>query len=106
MIQRLREAGILRSALAGLVLAGLMLALLMSASPELHKGLHRDADHGQHECLATMLDNGGCENAPVISFVAQFLPEALLTQLPTDGVAAVSFFLSCSIFEHAPPAFS
>ncbi len=106
MCQRLREARILRSAVAALALAGIVLALLMSVSPDLHKSLHHDSDQAQHECLATMLDNGGCEGAPVVLFVARLQPESQLVLLTCDAVAAGSYFLSCSIFEHAPPVLS
>ncbi len=106
MCQRLRNARFLRSALGGLVLAGFVLALFMTVSPELHKSLHHDADEVQHECLATMLDNGGCEGAPVVLFAALPVPESQLVVLIPNAVAAASFFLSCSIFEHGPPVLS
>jgi hypothetical protein len=92
--------------MAGLALAGFVLALMMSASPELHKSLHHDAEEAQHECLVTLLDSGGCEGAPVVGFAVQPLPEPQPFLPGPDGIAAESFFLACSVFEHAPPVSS
>ena len=104
MCQRIRNAGILRSAVAGLVLGGFVLALFMSVSPELHKSLHHNAEDVRHECLVTVLHAGGCDSAvpaPVLSAVHEVV---LFTASPILHAQWVEpLFLSQCVLEHAPP---
>jgi hypothetical protein len=104
MLKCLRHAEKSRLALVTLVLAGMLLAVLMSASPDLHRRLHHDADDQQHECLVTVLHAGGCDAAapaPVLAAVHQVI---LFTAAPILHAQWVEpLFLSNCVLEHAPP---
>ena len=104
MLKALRHAGYGRLALVGATLAGFLLALLLAASPELHERLHHDADHDDHECLATVLHAGGaCDDTLPPPTLASYLAE-LFEPAPVDGSRVVAaLFLDCGILEHAPP---
>lgn len=68
-MKRIREATIFRSAVLATALLGFVLATMMSVSSDVHEWFHQDAGHSQHECLATTLHAGGCD---------QVTPEPLL----------------------------
>ena len=106
MLKLLRAAKTLRMALLCQMLTGLLLATLMSASPELHKYLHHDADDEDHECLATVLLHSGCEGAPEAVFAVHRVLEPSFLVLKPEPISVGSFFLKCSILEHAPPVLS
>ena len=106
MVPFLRKQVPIRLALLALVGLGFCVALLASASPELHHHLHHEADHDEHECLVTTLMSGGVDSAPAVLFVVQapVVTPALL--IASEGIASHSFFLECSVFEHGPPILS
>jgi hypothetical protein len=106
MLSQFRRHILTRLALLALVQLGFCVAGIASVSPELHKHLHHDADDSQHECLVTTLLSGGVDHAPAALFVVQppVVTPALL--IASDGIASHSFFLECSVFEHAPPVLS
>ena len=105
MLKSSRHAGIFRLALVGVLLAGFVLALALAASPELHERIHHDADQQEHQCLATTI-GGGCEDALVAPTLAGFVA-VLFAVVPEDhSRAAEAQFLSCCVFEHAPPVIS
>jgi hypothetical protein len=107
MLQRMRQAGTSRLALAGLVLAGLLLASFMSASPDLHRRVHHDADDEQHECLVTLMHNGGCgDGAPIVDFVVKGPLEMNVAFSELAVVALDSSLLRGSISERGPPVLS
>lgn len=95
---------ILRGAFFSAALAGFIFAMLLAGSPELHEWAHQDSGDAQHQCLATALHSGACENVT---------PPLVLTGIPFAAIEAAaeirthnaqSLFLSCRILEHAPPA--
>ncbi len=85
----------------------LLLALAMAASPELHKHLHGDADHDDHECAATLLLDGAFEDAAPAGAI-EFKIEAplvlayLLARPSGEGIRPL--FLVNGVLEHGPPA--
>ena len=97
---------ILRVALFSAALAGFIWAFALAASPGLHEWAHQDSDGEQHQCLATALHAGACNDVapePVAIAFAFASNEAA----PKDNLrAASSLFLSCRILEHAPPSVS
>lgn len=105
MLKSFRHAGIFRLALVGAVLAGFVLALALAASPELHEWIHHDADQREHQCLATTI-GGGCEDGPAAPTLANFVAVLFATVPEDHSRAAESQFLSCCVFEHAPPVIS
>jgi len=79
--------------------------LALSASPQLHQRIHRDANRGDHVCAGTMVASGNYDHSPnvplgsVPAFVDQFSPIAALTPQWVEPI-----FLVAGVFEHAPPA--
>lgn len=97
---------VLRIALFGAALAGFVFAMLLAGSPELHEWAHRDSGETEHQCLATALHAGACDNATPTP------PLTGITFGPIEAAPAIrpylapSLYLSCRILEHAPPAVS
>ena len=56
--------------MASALISLLLFAFGLSASKQLHKNFHSDADNPQHECIVTVLSNGGVDlvaaDAPVL----------------------------------------
>lgn len=105
MLAYFRQSGRARFALVSAVLTGFLLALALAASPQLHELAH-DADHSEqhHECLATVLSEGGLDTVLVIATLVQTLPEPRPVAIAVQDLHPVqSFFLSCRVLEHAPP---
>lgn len=96
----------MRSALLVLMLGGFALAVVAAASPELHKQLHHDSGEAQHQCLVTLLGSGGVDHLPTASFAVDLVAPPWSEPIDREGVVAHSFFLECSVFEHAPPPIS
>jgi hypothetical protein len=87
---------------AFLLLAPFLCALTVASSPRLHEKLHHIGR--QHECAATLLASGNCEQAavPQITPTVEKAPVALAFLWPRrqpEIAAAPS-----SMLEHAPPA--
>ena len=91
-------------AVVATTIAGFLLGLILAASPELHERLHHDSDDEHHECLATVLHVGGCENPspvdPLSDFVAIRVEE---THEAGRSFLVDSLYLRFRILEHAPP---
>src|SRR5437879_2073419 len=94
-----------RAFVAGLLSAAFLWALALSASPQLHQRVHKDANRVEHNCAVTMIASGSCNHAahpPLISVPA---PAPQFSEIPALTPCWVqSPFLGASIFEHAPPA--
>ena len=94
-----------RAIIAAFVSAGFLWALALSASPQLHQRVHKDANRVEHSCAATMIASGSYDHAthpPLVSadaLVPQFSKIPALTSCRVQ-----SPFLGACIFEHAPPA--
>ena len=106
MVRPAPTSVVLRIALFGAALAGFVLAMLLAGSPWLHEWAHQNSSDTQHQCLATVLSEGACDEAtpaPPLAAIAEGPVEAA----PEVGSRlALSLFLSCRILEHAPPAAS
>jgi hypothetical protein len=78
--------------------------LALSASPQLHQRVHRDANRGDHVCAVTMVNSGNYDHSPAAPLVStpapidQFSPTSALTPQWVQPP-----FLVASVFEHAPP---
>ena len=94
-----------RAFVAVAVSAAFLWTLALSASPQLHERIHRDANRGDHVCAVTMVASGNYDHSPnvplgsVPAFVDQFSPIAALTPQWVEPI-----FLVAGVFEHAPPA--
>jgi len=80
-------------------------ALALSASPQLHQRVHKDANRVEHNCAVTMIASGSYNHvahAPLVSAPA-IAPQ--FSKIPVLIPCWVqSPFLGAHIFEHAPPA--
>jgi hypothetical protein len=81
--------------------------LALSVSPRLHEQVHSDAKSVQHECAITLIAAGNYHYAAA----APPLDSPVLTPqyskpLALSPIWIQSRFLSASVFEHAPPAYS
>ena len=87
---------------AFLPLAAFLCALTVASSPWLHEQLHHIGR--QHECAATLLASGNCEQAavPQITPTIEKAPIAPAFLLPRCQLVIAT--APSSILEHAPPA--
>src|SRR5437667_9125526 len=94
-----------RAIIAAFVSVGFFWALAMSASPQLHQRVHKDANRAEHNCAVTMMASGSYDHAanpPLIS-AADLAPQ--FSKIPALTPCWVQPpFLGACIFEHAPPA--
>ncbi|HEV3243111.1 MAG TPA: hypothetical protein VGZ31_01710 [Chthoniobacterales bacterium] len=94
-----------RAVVATFLCLAFLWTLALSASPQLHQRIHRDANRGDHVCAITMVASGNfnhsaCPSLANVSDLAnQFSPIPPLTPQWVE-----SLFLLARIFEHAPPA--
>src|SRR5438067_13589236 len=94
-----------RALVATFVSAAFLWALALSASPQLHQRVHKDANRVEHNCAATMIASGSYDHSahpPVVSAPARALQFSKILALTPQWVAVP--FLGARIFEHAPPA--
>jgi hypothetical protein len=80
-------------------------ALALSASPQLHQSLHKDANRVEHNCAVTMIASGSYDHAAHPPLVSVPVPSVHFSKIPALTPQWVeSPFLGACIFEHAPPA--
>jgi len=80
-------------------------ALALSASPQLHQRIHKDANRVEHSCAATMIASGSYDHAAHVPLVSAPVPVIHFSKIPALTPQWVeSPFLGACIFEHAPPA--
>ena len=100
---RSRDHG--RAFIAICVGAAFLWALALSASPQLHQRVHKDANRAEHNCAATMIASGSYDHAahaPSVSAPVPVIHFSKISALTPQWVK--SPFLGACIFEHAPPA--
>jgi hypothetical protein len=94
-----------RAFVASLLCLAFLWTLALSASPQLHERIHRDANRTNHVCAITMVASGNYNHSPAAPLVSvpalaeQFSPVPALTPQWVE-----SAFLLAHVFEHAPPA--
>lgn len=87
-----------------LVMFQLALAQVMAASPELHHACDSHADDPGHECVVTMILNGG-----ITTVAPDIIPEEISPEKPAAPVAdpeeidVVPTHLAGGVLAHAPP---
>jgi hypothetical protein len=94
-----------RAFVAVCVFAALIWALALSASPQLHQRVHKDAGRVEHNCAVTMITSGSYDHAvqsPLVDAPATAVQFSKIPALTPCWVQ--SPFLGACIFEHAPPA--
>jgi hypothetical protein len=85
--------------------AAFVWALALSASPQLHQRVHKDANRVEHSCAVTAIASGTCHHAthpPLVSAPARTIQFSKAPALTPKWVESV--FLKAHIFAHAPPA--
>ena len=96
-----------RALVATFVSAAFLWTLALSASPQLHHYVHKDANRVEHICAATMIASGNYDHAAHPPLVSAPLPSIHFSKIPALTPHWVeSPFLGACIFEHAPPAHS
>jgi hypothetical protein len=94
-----------RVLVAAVLFAAFSWTLLVSVSPQVHGGIHSDANRSDHFCAITLIASGKYEHAvqpPLVSapqFDVRFATSAELTSTWVKPL-----FLNAHIFAHAPPA--
>jgi hypothetical protein len=94
-----------RAFVAVCVFAAFLWALALSASPQFHQRVHKDAGRVEHNCAVTMITSGSYEHAaqsPLADAPATAVQFSKIRALTSRWVQ--SPFLGACIFEHAPPA--
>jgi hypothetical protein len=87
------------------VSAAFLWALALSASPQLHQRVHKDANRVEHNCAVTMIASGSYNHAAHVPLVSAPIPAFQFSKIPVLTPCWVqSPFLGACIFEHAPPA--
>jgi hypothetical protein len=100
-----RSANHERAFIAICVGAAFLWALALSASPQLHQRVHKDANRVEHSCVATMIASGSYNHAAHPPLVSAPVPSVQFSKIPALTPQWVeSSFLGARIFEHAPPA--
>jgi hypothetical protein len=94
-----------RAFIAICVFTAFLWALALSASPQLHQRVHKDASRVEHSCAATMIASGSYNHAAHPPLVSAPVPAIQFSKIPALTPQWVeSPFLGACIFEHAPPA--
>jgi len=94
-----------RATIAAFVSMGFLWALALSASPQLHQRVHKDANRVEHNCAVTMITSGSYDHAAQVPLVSAPVPALQFSKIPALSPCWVqSPFLGACILEHAPPA--
>jgi hypothetical protein len=91
--------------IAAFVSVSFLWVLALSASPQLHERVHRDANSPEHTCAVTFIASGSYDHSahgPLITAPVPAVQFSIISALNPQWVR--SPFLGASIFEHAPPA--
>jgi len=88
------------------LLALFLMLLGMAFVPHLHQMAHPDAEDADHSCAVTVILSGGNEATSSIPVCAAFIPALISFSRDFPTVRPESFFLSCHVPDHAPPALS
>jgi hypothetical protein len=100
-----RSINCARALVAALVSAGFLWTVALSASPQLHQRVHKDANRVEHNCAVTMIASGSYDHAAHPPLVSVPVPSVHFSNIPALTPQWVeSPFLGACIFEHAPPA--
>jgi hypothetical protein len=80
-------------------------ALLVSISPQLHAGIHADANRSDHFCAITLVASGSYEHVGQPSLISAPQFDICFTAIASLISSWVKpLFLNAHIFAHAPPA--
>lgn len=93
-----------RASIAVATIAAFLWTLALSASPQLHERVHKDANRVEHSCAVTFVASGKVDHSPVGLIISRPGPidEFKIPELKPRWIE--SLFLIAAVFEHAPPA--
>ncbi|PYK63938.1 MAG: hypothetical protein DME50_16300 [Verrucomicrobia bacterium] len=82
-----------RAIIAAFVSVGFFWALALSASPQLHQRVHKDANRAEHNCAVTMIASGSYDHATLSPLVSAPVPSIFKNSSvdPVLGSIAVSW---------------
>ena len=93
-----------RAFIAICVSTGFLWALALSASPQLHQRIHKDANRAEHNCVVTMIASGSYDHPAPPPLVSGPVLAIQSSKIPASTACWVqSLFLRACSFEHAPP---
>jgi hypothetical protein len=99
----MRNSTMTRASVAVATIAAFLWTLTLSASPQLHERVHKDANRVEHSCAVTFIASGNFDHAPVALIISRPGPidEFKIPELKPRWIE--SLFLIAAVFEHAPP---
>ncbi|HEY2102953.1 MAG TPA: hypothetical protein VGH08_06860 [Chthoniobacterales bacterium] len=83
------------------LIAAFVWALIVASSPRLHENLHAASPH--HECAATIMAAGNCENGPAPQMAPQIQDAPAVRAFLPPRLPNVVGSIASSVLEHAPP---
>ena len=100
----MRNSTTTRAFVTVLASAAFLWALTLSASPQLHERVHKDANRVEHTCAVTFIASGNVDHSPAALIISRPAPidEFTIPDLKPRWIE--SLFLLAAVFEHAPPA--
>jgi hypothetical protein len=100
----MRNSTMTRASIAVATIAAFLWTLALSASPQLHERVHKDANRVEHSCAVTFVASGKVDHSPVGLIISRPGPidEFKIPELKPRWIE--SLFLIAAVFEHAPPA--
>src|SRR5215510_1743672 len=93
-----------RVLITAVLFAAFSWTLLVSISPQLHAGIHADANRSDHVCAITLVASGSYEHSgqPPLIIAPQFNVRFAATPSLTP-IWVKPLFLNAHIFAHGPP---
>jgi hypothetical protein len=89
---------------AAFVSVAFLWAIVLTAAPQLHEGLHPDANSAEHACAVTFIASGNYDHSAPGPLITAPLPTVQFSKIPALSPQWVqSPFLGAHVFEHAPP---
>jgi hypothetical protein len=100
----MRNSTMTRASVAVATIAAFLWTLALSASPQLHERVHKDANRVEHSCAVTFIASGNVEHSPAALIISRPGPidEFKIPELKPRWIESI--FLIAAVFEHAPPA--
>jgi hypothetical protein len=94
-----------RTFVATCLFAAFVWAIALSVSPQLHAGIHAEANRAEHSCAVTAIASGTYDHTAHPPLVIAPMPASQFSKIAALTPQWVeSLFLKAHIFAHAPPA--
>jgi hypothetical protein len=90
--------------IAAFVSVAFLWTLALSASPQLHEGLHPDTNSAEHTCAVTFIASGSYDHSAHAPLITAPVTPVQFSKIPALSLQWVqSPFHGAHVFEHAPP---